>query len=53
MVKYAEKSVIILKIETDNGAIRFGTDYFTRLGANNNPQPVTAEEMPAFFAKFM
>lgn len=52
LVNYNDKAVIILKIETDNGAIRFGNQYFTRIAANNNPKPVTAEEMPAFFAKF-
>lgn len=52
LVNYIDKTVIILKIETDNGAIRFGNQYFTRIAANNNPKPVTAEEMPAFFAKF-
>ena len=52
MVNYNEKTVIILKIETDNGAIRFGDNFYTRIAANNNPTPVTAAEMQAFFAKF-
>lgn len=52
MVNYNDKTVIIVRIETDNGAVRFGDSYYTRLAANNNPIPVTAAEMPAFFAKF-
>lgn len=52
MVSYYNKSVIILKIVCDNGAIIFDNNYFTRSGANNDPEPVSAPEMPAFFAKF-
>lgn len=52
MVNYINKTIIILKIETDNGAIRFGDQYFTRIGANNNPEPVSAVEMPSFFSRF-
>ena len=52
MVSYYDKSIIIMKIVNDNGAIRFGNDYYTRIGANNDPEPISAPEMPAFFAKF-
>lgn len=52
MVSYYDKSVIIMKIVCDNGAIMFDNAYYTRVGANNNPEPVSAPEMPAFFAKF-
>ena len=53
MVKYHEKAVIILKIVCDNGAVVFDNAYYTRNAASNDPSPVPAEEMPAFFAKFM
>lgn len=52
MVSYYDKSIIIMKIVNDNGAIRFGNDYYTRIGANNDPEPISAPEMPTFFAKF-
>ena len=53
MVSYYDKSVIIIKIISDNGAIMFDNNYYTRSGANNDPEPVSAPEMPAFFAKFI
>ena len=53
MVSYYDKSVIIIKIISDNGAIMFDNNYYTRTGANNDPEPVSAPEMPAFFAKFI
>lgn len=53
MVKYHERAVIILKIVCDNGAVVFDNAYYTRNAASNDPSPVSAEEMPAFFAKFM
>ena len=53
MVNYHGRSVIIMKIVCDNGAARFDNAYYTRLAASNNPIPVSAEEMPSFFAKFM
>ena len=52
MVSYYNKSIIIMKIVNDNGAIMFDNGYYTRVGANNDPEPVSAPEMPAFFAKF-
>lgn len=52
MVNYNDKTVIILKIETDNGPVRFGEGYYTRIAANNDPKPINATEMPAFFSKF-
>ena len=52
MVSYYDKSIIIMKIVNDNGAIMFDNGYYTRVGANNDPEPVSAPEMPAFFAKF-
>lgn len=52
MVSYYDKSIIIMKIVNDNGAIMFDNDYYTRVGANNDPEPVSAPEMPTFFAKF-
>ena len=52
MVSYYSKSIIIMKIVNDNGAIMFDNGYYTRVGANNDPEPVSAPEMPAFFAKF-
>ena len=53
MVSYYEKSIIIMKIVNDNGAIMFDNGYYTRVGANNDPEPVSALEMPAFFEKFL
>lgn len=53
MVSYYDKSVIIIKIISDNGAIMFDNNYYTRTGANNDPEPVSAPEMPTFFAKFI
>ena len=53
MVNYYDKSVVIIKIISDNGAVMFDNNYYTRTGANNNPEPVSAPEMPAFFAKFI
>lgn len=52
MVNYYNKSVIILKLTSDNGAVMYDNAYYTRIGANNDPIAVSAEEMPAFFAKF-
>lgn len=52
MVSYYNKSIIIMKIVNDNGAIMFDNGYYTRIGANNDPVPVSAPEMPAFFEKF-
>ena len=53
MVNYYNKSVIILKLISDNGAVMYDNAYYTRIGANNDPIPVSAEEMPTFFAKFI
>ena len=53
MVNYYGRAVIIIKIVSDNGAVMFENNYYTRTGANNDPEPVSAPEMPAFFAKFM
>lgn len=53
MVSYYDKSVVIIKIISDNGAVMFDNNYYTRTGANNDPEPVSAPEMPAFFAKFI
>ncbi|WP_025682867.1 GmrSD restriction endonuclease domain-containing protein [Paenibacillus maysiensis] len=52
MVNYYSKSVIIIKIICDNGAVIFDNGYFTRSGASNDPTPVSPESMPAFFSKF-
>lgn len=52
MVSYYDKSIIIMKIVNDNGAIIFDNGYYTRVGANNDPEPVSAPEMPTFFSKF-
>lgn len=52
MVNYYNKSVVILKLVSDNGAVMYDNAYYTRIGANNDPSAVSAEEMPAFFAKF-
>lgn len=53
MVNYYGRAVIIIKIVSDNGAVMFDNNYYTRTGANNDPEPVSAPEMPPFFAKFM
>ena len=53
MVNYDDKSIIILKIVSDNGAVVFDNSYYTRIGANNEPEPITATEMQDFFAKFL
>lgn len=53
MVNYYNKSVIILKLTSDSGAVMYDNAYYTRIGANNDPVPVSAEEMPTFFAKFI
>ena len=53
MVNYHEKAVIILRITCDNGAAVFNNAYYTRSGASNDPEPVSAEAMPAFFMKFI
>ncbi len=42
MVSYYDKSIIIMKIVNDNGAIMFDNGYYTRVGANNDPEPVSA-----------
>lgn len=52
MVNYYNKSVIILKLTSDSGAVMYDNAYYTRIGANNDPIAVSAEEMPVFFAKF-
>ncbi len=53
MVNYNSKSIIILKIVCDNGAVMFDNAYYTRTGASNDPEPVSPQSMPAFFAKFI
>ncbi|MCD7948172.1 MAG: DUF262 domain-containing protein [Oscillospiraceae bacterium] len=52
MPNYHDRSVIILRIECDAGAVMFDNNYFTRIGPNNDPTPVSPESMPSFFAKF-
>lgn len=53
MVNYYKRSVIIMRLTSDNGAVMYDNAYYTRIGANNDPIPVSAEEMPTFFAKFV
>lgn len=52
-VNYHGKSVIILRIVCNDGPVIFDGAYYTRSGPSNDPVPVTAEEMPAFFAQFI
>lgn len=52
MINYHEKMVVIFKIICDNGAVMFEDGYYTRMGASNDPTPISPEAMPAFFAKF-
>lgn len=51
-VNYHGKSVIILRIVCNNGPAIFNEAYYTRSGPSNDPVPVKAEDMPAFFAQF-
>ena len=51
-VNYHGKSVIILRITCNSGPAVFDGAYYTRSGPSNDPVPVKAEEMPAFFAQF-
>lgn len=53
MVNYHGRSVIILRITCDNGAVMFGNEYYTRSGPSNDPTPVSAEAMPSFFFQFI
>lgn len=53
MVKYHDKAVIILRIMCDDGAAVFNEAYYTRNGASNDPEPVSAKDMPTFFKKFI
>ena len=53
MVNYHGKAVVILRITCDNGAVVFDNAYYTRSAASNDPRPVSAEEMPAFFMNFI
>ena len=53
MVNYHGKAVVILRITCDNGAVVFDNAYYTRSAASNDPTPVSAEEMPAFFMNFI
>lgn len=53
MVNYHEKAVVILRITCDSGAVVFDNAYYTRSAASNDPTPVSAEEMPAFFRNFL
>lgn len=52
-VNYYNQTVIILKLVSDNGAVMYDNAFYMRMGANNDPAPISAEVMPAFFAKFM
>ena len=51
-VNYHGKSVIILRIACNSGPAFFNGVYYTRSGPSNESRPVSAEEMPAFFAQF-
>lgn len=51
-ISYHGKSVIILRIVCNNGPAIFDEAYYTRSGPSNDPTPVKAEDMPAFFAQF-
>ena len=51
-VNYHGKSIIILRIICNGGPAFFDGVYYTRSGPSNDPVPVKAEEMPAFFAQF-
>ena len=42
-----------MRLTSDSGAVMYDNAYYTRIGANNDPIPVSAEEMPTFFAKFV
>lgn len=53
LANYYNNSVIIFRIRNDNGAILFDNSYFTRNAASIDPTPVSAEEMPTFFLKFV
>lgn len=52
MVNYHGKAVVILRITCDNGAVVFDNAYYTRNGASNDPEPVSAEDIPVFIKKF-
>lgn len=52
MVNYHSKAVIILRIKSDDGAVMFDNNYYTRIGPNNDPAPIPPENMPSFFGKF-
>jgi hypothetical protein len=52
MANYHNHAVVIIRIKSDNGAVLFDNYYYTRNGASNDPEPVSAEIMPSFFSKF-
>ena len=52
MVDYNGKSVIILKIVSDNGPVSYGEKFYTRVGANTNPEPIDINEYQMFFKRF-
>ena len=52
LVNYHGKAVVILRITCDNGPVMFDNAYYTRGGPSNDPVPVSAREMPAFFKRF-
>ncbi|WP_303817585.1 DUF262 domain-containing protein [Selenomonas ruminantium] len=52
MVDYNNRSIIILKIVSNNGPVSFGDKFYTRMGANTNPEPVGINDLPQFIKKF-
>ena len=42
---------IILKIVSNNGPVSFGDKFYTRMGANTNPEPVGINDLPQFIKK--
>ena len=52
MVDYNGKSVIILKIVSDNGPVSYGEKFYTCVGANTNPEPIDINEYQMFFKRF-
>lgn len=50
---YYGLNILVLEIESDHGPISYDGVYYTRMGPNNNPNPIADDDYFDFFANFI